>query len=110
MVCIVTAIMLGMLLPTVSSAAALCATSPQVAIHHAPSSDAAVHHGMDHTDGTPGAKACCLADCSLQTGVTPAQPSGAAAPIPGALVFIDLSASLKGHPVSPAFEPPRTVA
>ncbi|WP_180898675.1 hypothetical protein [Martelella soudanensis] len=108
--CIVTAIMLGMLLPSVSSAAAHCATSPQVAMHHAQPSDAMVQHGMDHQDGNHGAKNCCLAVCSPQAGITPAQPSGLPAAVLRDLVFLDRSAPLTGHPVSPAFEPPRTLA
>ncbi|QQM28984.1 hypothetical protein JET14_11565 [Martelella lutilitoris] len=103
--CIVTAMLLGVLPPSVASSAARhCATTPEVAMHHA--QPASALHDMDHrTDD--GAKECCPAVCGLQAGITSGQPSGLLTRVIRDLVFLDLSARLKGQPVPPDFEPPR---
>ncbi|WP_152534475.1 hypothetical protein [Martelella sp. AD-3] len=101
--CIVTAMLLGVLSPSVGSAATHCATMPEVAMHHA--QPAGAPHDMDHR--TDGAKACCLAACGLPTGIAPGQPSSLLTRVVRDLTFPDLSARLKGHPVPPDLEPPR---
>jgi len=102
--CIVTAMLLGVLSPSVASNAAThCATTSEVAMHHA--QPAGALHDMDHR--TDGAKECCLAVCGLPAGIAPGQPSGLLTRVVRDLTFLDFSPRLKGHPVSPDFEPPR---
>ncbi len=102
--CIVTAMLLGVLPPSVASSAAThCATTPEVAMHQA--QPVGAPHDMDHR--TDGAKECCLAVCGLPAGIAPGQPSGLLTRVVRDLTFPDLSARLKGHPVPPDLEPPR---
>ncbi|AQZ53773.1 hypothetical protein Mame_04481 (plasmid) [Martelella mediterranea DSM 17316] len=106
--CIVTAMLLGVLSPSAASAATHCATSPETAITQA--QPAGALHDMDHRSDRHLMKDCCLAVCSLQAGIPPVQPSGPPAAVVRDVTFLDLSAPLKGHPVPPDFEPPRTLA
>jgi len=106
--CIATVILLGLLSPSVASAATHCETAPETAMYQA--QPASALHDMDHGNDQHRVKDCCLAVCSLQAGIPPVQPSGLPAVVVRDLVFLDLAAPLKGHPVPPDFEPPRTLA
>lgn len=106
--CIVTAMLLGVLSPSVGSAATHCVTAPEPAMHHAQPADAL--HDMGHRTDHSGAKDCCLAICGLPAGIAPGQPSGLLMRIVGNLTFPDPSARLKDHSVPPDLEPPRSLA
>ncbi|MGV0876139.1 hypothetical protein V6767_03210 [Martelella sp. FLE1502] len=103
--CIATVILLGLLSPSMASAATHCETASETAMHQA--QPAGALHDMDHRSDQHRVKDCCLAVCCLQAGIPPVQPSGLPAVVVRDLTFPDLSARLKGHPVPPDLEPPR---
>lgn len=104
--CVVAMLALGLFSPVAANAAPHCVSAIEMSAH----GDG--HHGgqtdsqrMDHM-----MKACCLTVCGLQNAVAPSATSAEGPVTFEHLVFVAPVARLTGHPVSPAFEPPRSAA